>query len=51
MDSEMLKRIKEWALETSPYLSIKDYSRGFRDGIEHAKRIVLAIMNEVEETY
>ena len=51
MDREMLKRIEEWALQTNPYLSMKDYSRGFRDGIEHAKGIVLAIMNEVEETY
>ena len=51
MDREMLKRIEEWALETSPYLSMKDYSMGFHDGIEHAKSIVLAIMKEVEQTY
>lgn len=51
MDKEMLRRIEEWALEKSPYLSMKDYSRGFHDGIEHAKDIVLAIMKKVEETY
>ena len=51
MDKEMLRRIEEWALQTSPYLSMKDYSRGFHDGIEHAKGIVLAIIREVEETY
>lgn len=51
MDREMLKRIEEWALEKSPHLSMKDYSRGFHDGIEHAKDMVLAIMKEVEETY
>lgn len=52
MDREMLKRIEEWALHSHSYLSTStDYARGFRDGIEHAKNFVLAIMNEVEETY
>jgi hypothetical protein len=51
MDREMLKMIEEWALGKSPLLSMNDYSRGFHDGIEHAKGIVLAIMKEVEETY
>lgn len=51
MEREMLKRIEEWALEKSPYHSMSDYATGFHDGIEFAKDIVLAIMNEVEETY
>lgn len=52
MDREMLRRIEEWATHPSSYLSTRtDYARGYRDGIERAKEIVLEIMTEVEETY
>lgn len=52
MDKEMLRRIEEWATRSSSYLSTRtEYARGYRDGIERAKEIVLEIMNEVEETY
>ena len=52
MDREMLNRIEEWANECPSYLSTRtDYARGYRDGIERAKGIVIEIMREVEETY
>ena len=52
MDREMLKRIEEWATHYSSYLSTStEYARGYRDGIERAKEIVLEIMREVDETY
>lgn len=52
MDKEILRRIEEWANSCPSYLSKRtDYARGYRDGIERAKGIVLEIMREVEETY
>ena len=52
MDKEILKRIEEWANSCPSYLSTRtDYARGYRNGIERAKGIVLEIMREVEETY
>lgn len=52
MDKEILRKIDEWANSYPLYLSTStDYARGYRNGIERAKGIVLEIMREVEETY
>lgn len=47
VNSEIVKALKEWAESSHSYLSqSKPYSKGYKDGISVAKKIVLNIIQQ-----